>query len=118
MSDDSEGRYVWAVEWVNPFAGQNERGMVLYDVTLLPGVTKEDFEKFVAEEGFPAVGGILTRAIRFNGQYLLRSSERGGPDPLSNIQKEGVAERLASLCTHTTDKSFYVVMNSGTASGE
>ena len=118
MSDDSEVKYVWAVEWHNPFANQNKRGMVFYDVTLLPGVTEEEFEKFLTEEGFPAVGGILTRAIRFEQQYLLRYSGDKGPDPLSNIQKQGVAEKLRSLCKHTTDKNFYVVMSSGTASEE
>ncbi|PYQ58224.1 MAG: hypothetical protein DMF53_20785 [Acidobacteria bacterium] len=117
MSDDGEVKYVWAVEWHNPFA-QNKRGMVFYDVTLLPGVTEEELGKFLAEEGFPAVDGILTRAVRFEQQYLLRHSEEEGPDPLSSIQKEGVAEKLGSLCKHTTDKSFYVVMSSGTASEE
>jgi hypothetical protein len=51
-------------------------------------------------------------------QSLLRYSEREGPDPLNRIQKEGMAEKLASLCKYTTDKSFSVVMDSGTASGE
>jgi hypothetical protein len=118
MSDNDEVKYIWAVEWDNPFTQQDKRGMVFYEVTLLPGVTKEDFEKFLKEEGFPAVGGILTRAIRYNQQYLLKYSEREGPDPLGGIQKDGVAEKLATLCKHTTDKNFYVVMDSGTASEE
>jgi hypothetical protein len=118
MSDDNEVKYVWAVEWDNPFRKQDNRGMVFYDVTLLPGVTGEEFEKFLAEEGFPAVEGISTRAVRFGHQYLLRSSETEGPDSLSSIQKEGVKEKLGSLCKHITDKSFSVVMDSGIASGE
>jgi hypothetical protein len=118
MADDGEVKYVWAVEWHNPFANQNKRGMVFYDITLLPGVTEEEFEKFIVDEGFPAVGGILTRAIRFEQQYLLRYSGKEGPDPLSSIQKEGVAEKLGSLCKHTTDKDFYVVMSPGTTSEE
>lgn len=117
MKDD-EVRYVWAVEWENPFVQQNKRGMVFYDVTLLPGVTTEVFEKFLAEEGFPAVGGILTRAIRYEQQYLMRCSETDGPDPLSDIQKEGVAEKLATLCQRTTGERFHVVMDSGTAAEE
>jgi hypothetical protein len=115
---ECEVQYVWAVEWDNPFKQQDNRGMVFYNVTLLPGVTGEEFEKFLAEEGFPAVAGISTRAVRFGHQYLLRYSEGEGPDPLSSIQKEGVEEKLGSLCKHITDKNLYVVMDSGTASGK
>ena len=79
---------------------------------------EEEFERFLAEEGFPAVEGILTRAIRFKHQYLLRYSETEGPDPLSRIQKEGVAEKLESLCKHITDKNFHVVMGSEPVSVE
>jgi hypothetical protein len=118
MSDNGEVKYVWAVEWDNPFTQEDNRGVVFYDVTLLPGVTAEDFEKFVKEEGFPAVGGISTRAIRFNQQHLLKYSDSEGPDPLSSIQKEGVEEKLGSLCKHTTDRNFYVVMDSGADSEE
>ena len=116
--EEEEVKYVWAVEWDNPFAQENNRGIVFYDVTLLPGVAKEDFEKFLAEEAFPAVSGILTRAIRFNQQYLLRYSGNEGSDPLRSIQKKGVAEKLAALCKHATGKNFYVVMASGPASEE
>jgi hypothetical protein len=118
MSDHRKVKYVWAVEWHNPFANQDKRGMIFYDVTLRPGVTQEEFEKFVTDEGFPAVGGILTRAIRFEQQYLLRYSGGEGPDPLGSIQKLEAAEKLKSLCKHTTDKNFFVVMSSGTASEE
>lgn len=120
MEDDGEVKYVWAVEWVNPFSQQDKRGMVFYDVTLLPGVTEEEFEKFLAEEGLPAVEGILTRAIRFEQQYLMKHSEKEGinPDPLKSIQKKEVAEKLASLCKHRKTKSFHVVMGPGTASEE
>ena len=114
----AEARYVWAVEWDNPFNRENPRGMVLYDVALLPGVTEEEFATFLAEEGFAAVEGILTRAIRFKRQYLLRYSDKAGPDPLGRIQKEGVPEKLASLCRHTADSSFNVLMASGTSSEE
>ena len=118
MSGDSEVKYVWAVEWDNPFAQENHRGIVFYDVTLLPGVSEEDFQKFLAEEGFPAVGGILTRSVRFTQQYLLRRSEEEGLDPLSRIQKKDVAEKLGSICKHRIDKNFFVVMGPGTTSGE
>jgi hypothetical protein len=121
MSHSDEVKYVWAVEWNTRFAPQDrdKRGMVFYDVTLLPGVTEEEFEKFLAEEGFQAVGGILTRAgLGIEQQYLLRYTETEGPDLLNMIQKEGVAEKLKSLCKHTKDKNLYVVMGPGTASGE
>jgi hypothetical protein len=117
MSDDRAVKYVWAVEWENPFDQQNNRGIVFYDVTLVPGVTEEEFQKFLAEEGFPAVRGILTRAVQFNQQYLLRYEEQG-PDPLSSIQEEGVAEKLGSLCKHRRDKQVHIVMGSATTSGE
>jgi hypothetical protein len=110
MSDDGKIKYVWVVEWENPFSQQDNKGIVFYDVTLLPGVKEEDFLKFLAEEAFLAVEGISTRAIRFAQQYLLRYSKREGPDPLNMIQKEGVEEKLESLCKHTVDKNFHIVM--------
>ena len=117
MSVDKAVKYVWAVEWDNPFNQQHNRGVVFYDVTLEPGVTEEEFQKFLAEEAFPAVKGILTRAIRFNDQYLLRNEEQG-PDPLGSIQKDGVAEKLASLCQHKMKKKTDIVMASATTSEE
>jgi hypothetical protein len=110
MSDDGNIKYVWVVEWENPFSQQDNKGMVFYDVTLLPGVKEEDFLKLLSEEAFLAVDGITTRAIRFTQQYLLRYSEREGPDPLRMIQKEGVKEKLGSLCKRRMDKSFHIVM--------
>jgi hypothetical protein len=110
MSDDGKIKYVWVVEWENPFSQQNKKGMVFYDVTLLPGVKEEDFLKFLTEEAFLAVDGIRTRAIRFTQQYLLRYSEKDGPDPLRMIQKEGVEEKLESLCIRRVDKNFHIVM--------
>jgi hypothetical protein len=53
MSNHSEVKYVWAVEWDNPFEQQNNRGMVFYEVTLLPGVTEEHFKEFLTNEAFP-----------------------------------------------------------------
>ncbi len=110
MSDDGKTKYVWAVEWENPFSQQDNKGIVFYDVTLLPGVKEEDFLKFLAEEAFLAVKGIHTRAIHFTQQYLLRYSEKDGPDPLSMIQKKGVEEKLEPLCKHKVDKNFHIVM--------
>ena len=63
------------------------------------------------------MGGITTRTYQFNQQSLLSYSDVVGPDPLHDIQKAGVAAKLATLCRITTDKNLYVVMDSGTASG-
>jgi len=118
MADNGEDRYVWAVEWENPFAPEHKRGMVFYDVTLLPGVTKEAFEKYLTEEALPAVRGILTRAIRFEDQYLMKDAGEDGPDPLDKIQKVGVTEKLGALCKHTKGKSFYITASHKTSSEE
>jgi hypothetical protein len=116
MSDQSEVNYVWAVEWDNPFDQQNNRGMVLHEVTLRTGVTEEHFLEFVTSEGFPAVDRISTRAIRYGHQYLLRRSTEQSADALGSIQDQGVAAKLKSLCTQGADTSFFVLADSATKS--
>ena len=114
--DEEASRYVWAVEWRNPFSQDKRSGLVLYDITLQPGVTEEEFQQFLAEQGFAGVSGILTRAIQFGKQHLLRAEEQAGPDPLDRIQQEGVAERLGSLATFTRVQGLITVMSSETDS--
>ena len=109
MSDNSKKKYLWAVEWNNPFSQQENRGMLFYSVTLRPEVKQEDFEKFMKEEAIPAVEGILTRAIKFGPQYLLEEAGEKGPDALDSQQVREMVKRLESLATHTLDNRFCTV---------
>jgi hypothetical protein len=121
MPETSEKTYVWAIEWTNPFASPpNNQGMTFYRVTLHPDVKAEDFETFLREEGFPAVGGILTRAIRFDGpQYLLKEdADDLSPDPLDTSQVAGITTKLQAFGTYKIDHQFLTVLSSDAPSSE
>ena len=117
-------RYIWAIEWNNRFANKDKRrGMFFYDVTLLPGVKARQFEKFIEKEAFPAVQGILTRAIVFGPQYLLAGEEgspaaaaEGGEGPLDDSQVAKAANKLKSLATCTLISQFRCVLGPPSAS--
>lgn len=116
--------YVWAIEWNNPFANKDaRRGMVFYNVTLLPGVKAPQFEKFMEKEAFPAIQGILTRAIVFGPQYLLAgdgesptAATDGGAGPLGNSQVVKIANKLKSLAICTLVSQFRCVLGPPSAS--
>jgi len=118
MSDNSKKKYLWVVEWDNPFAQHKNRGMLFYSITLLPDVEPEDFEKFMKEEAFPAIDGILTRAIRFGPQYLLEDAGEEGPDPLDNHQVIKVVKKLESLAARTLDNRFFIMTGPEHSSSE
>ena len=109
MSDNSNKKYLWVVEWNNPFTQQENRGMLFYNITLLPDVKQEDFEKFMKEEAIPAVEGILTRAIKYGPQYLLEDAGEKGPDALDSFQVGEIVKKLESLAKHSLDKRFLMV---------
>jgi hypothetical protein len=44
---------------------------VIHGIRLNPGVGPEEFEKFMAEEGFQMAGNVSTRAGAVAAQYLL-----------------------------------------------
>lgn len=118
VEEVAERKYLWAIEWNNPFTREHSRGITFYNLAPLSGVKEEEFEKFIKDEGFPAVGGILTRAIQFGPQYLLKERGDEGPDPLDNHQAAEMVKKLESLSTHKLDKQFYVVLSSEPTSSE
>ena len=109
MADTEQLKYLWIVEWHNPFEQRNNRGLFFYRLTVLPGVKPEDFEAFVKNEAFPAVGKILTRAIQYERQYLIRDAGIVRPDPLDSHQVEDMVKRLGALATHTLEDNFIEV---------
>lgn len=109
MQNNNKKKYVWVVEWDNPFAATNKRGMLFYSISPRPGVTKEEFEKFMKEEASPAVDGILTRAIRYKSKYLLEDLAEDGRDPLDISQVAEMVKKLGELTTHKLENGFLVV---------
>jgi len=109
VADTEQLKYLWIVEWHNPFTQHNNRGLLFYRLTVLPGVKPEDFEAFVKSEAFPAVGKILTRAIQFERQYLIKDAEAIRPDALDGHQVEDMVKRLGAFAAHTREDSFIVV---------
>lgn len=96
MTNDKPPKYLLAIEWDNPFASHNNKGLVLYDISPKDGMTPEELEKFVKEKAFPAIDGILTRAIRYKAKYLLTDEENEPIDPLDNHQvRDLINENLA-----------------------
>ena len=96
MTNDKTSKYLLAIEWDNPFASDNNKGLILYDVTPKDGMTPEEFEKFMKEKAFPAINNISTRAIRFKAKYLLTNEESKDINPLDNHQVEDlINENLA-----------------------
>lgn len=96
MANDKPQKYLLAIEWDNPFADRNNKGLVLYDISPKEGMTPEELEKFIKEKAFPAIDGILTRAIRFKAKYLLIDEKDGPIDPLDNLQiSDLINENLA-----------------------
>jgi len=109
LADTEPLKYLWIVEWHNPFAQENNRGLLFYRLTVLPGVKPEDFEAFVKNEAFPAVGKILTRAIQYERQYLIKDAGTIQPDALDSHQVEAMVKRLGALATHKLEDSFIAV---------
>ena len=99
MSGHRVQQYRLAVEWHDPFAGagQPDRGLVFYTITLRPEATPEDFESFVQAELAPAVRSISTRRFDYGPVYLLaETGEAILLNPLGGVQRAEVAKRLES----------------------
>jgi hypothetical protein len=121
MLEHRAQQYRLAVEWHDPFAGagQPDRGLVFYTITLRPEVTPEDFETFVKAELAPAVGGISTRRFDYGPVYLLAETGETIPlDPLGSVQRAEVAKRLESLSTHTLDHRYLMKLGPGSLSAD
>jgi len=78
MDGTSSPTYLYIVEWDDsvhrpPFT-------VVHGITLNEGVSRADFEKFVAEEAFAHVGDVRTKAGAVAAQYLV--TDTSGDPPL------------------------------------
>ncbi len=61
------------------------------------GTAPGEFEKFMKEKAFPAVDGILTRAVRYKAKYLLLDDADKKIDALDNHQvRDLINENLAA----------------------
>ena len=110
MADADGKTYLWLIKWENPFS-QPHRGMLFYSFTLRPDADVEAFEKLIKETAVPGVRGILTRAVRFNPQYLLtEDTERARLDALDSSQVAEVVKQLEAFGTHTPPDRFLVVI--------
>lgn len=109
MSENGAKKYLWAIEWNNPFTQFPNRGMIFYSITLHPDVKEEDFEMFMKEEAFPAVAGISTRAVFYKPQYLLKQGDRLD-DSTGFFQVEDTFKKLDSLGTYKVDNHFFTML--------
>jgi hypothetical protein len=78
MTEESSYDYWYVVEWDDSV--HRPPYTVMHGIKLNPGVQREDFEKFMAEEGFARVGDVRTRAGAVAAQYLL--TDTTGDPPL------------------------------------
>jgi hypothetical protein len=70
--------YLYLVEWDDSV--HRPPSSVLHAITLNPGVSRADFERFMIETGFAMAGEVRTRAGRIAVQHLL--AETSGEPPL------------------------------------
>jgi hypothetical protein len=77
---------------------------VLHKIKLNAGITREDFEKFMIEEGFPSVGNVTTRVGEVSTQYLLTDTIE---DPPSRIEELDLS--LEAFGTRTAVSSLRLV---------
>jgi hypothetical protein len=83
MAGTSSPDYVYIVEWDDsvhrpPFT-------VVHGITLNQGVSRADFEKFVAEEAFARVGDVRTKAGTVAAQYLVADTTGDPPLRLEDL---------------------------------
>ena len=110
MTNDKRRKYLLVIEWNNPFASTNNKGVLFYSVSPRSGMMPEEFERFMKEKAFPAVDDISTRATRYKAKYLLVDAEDRDLDVLDDLQVRNlVNENLAER--HLVD-SFITVTDS------
>lgn len=78
MSAENAYDYLYVVQWDDSV--HSPPYTVMHGIKLNPEVNREEFEKFMAEEGFSLVGNVSTRAGAVAGQYLL--TDTTGDPPL------------------------------------
>jgi len=69
MAEENSNLYYYLVEWDDTV--HRPPYTVIHGINLNPGVEREEFEKFMAEQGFQMVGNVNTRAGAVAAQYLL-----------------------------------------------
>jgi hypothetical protein len=69
MPEESSYDYLYVAEWDDSV--HRPPYTVMHTIKLKPGISREDFEKFVTDQGFPSVGNVTTRAGAVATQYLL-----------------------------------------------
>jgi hypothetical protein len=69
MEASNSDHYYYLVEWDDTV--HRPPYTVIHGINLNPGVEREEFEIFMAEQGFQMVGNITTRAGAVAAQYLL-----------------------------------------------
>jgi hypothetical protein len=110
MTNYKPKKYLLVIEWNNPFASANNKGILFYSICPRDGMMPEEFEKFMKEKAFPAIDDISTRAIRYKAKYLLVDEEDKELDALDNDQVRNlINENLAER--HLVD-SFFTVTDS------
>src|SRR6476620_6662644 len=110
MANEKPRKYLFVIEWNNPFTSTNDKGVLFYSVCPRDGMLPEEFEKFMKEKAFPAVDDISTRGRRYKAKYLLVDAEDKELDAFDNDQmKNLINENLVER--HLVD-SFFTVTDS------
>ena len=107
MTNDNSQKYLLVIEWDNPFASTNNKGVLFYSVSPKEGMTPPAFEKFIMEKAFPAIDDISTRAIRYKAKYLLVDAGDKETDALDNHQVRDLINK--NLAEHKLVDSFFDV---------
>jgi hypothetical protein len=102
MTDVSSYDYLYIVEWDDSV--HRPPYTVMHRIKLNPEVSREDFEKFMVEEGFPPVGKVSTRAGAVAAQYLLIDTTGDPPMRLEELDLN-----LGSFGSRTSVTKFRVV---------
>jgi len=76
MSEQRNYDNLYVVEWDD--SASRPAYAVIHGVKLNPGVSGEDFERFVTERGFPHVAKVSTRIGSVSAQYLLTETTGTG----------------------------------------
>ena len=102
MADESMFDYLYVVEWDDSV--HRPPYTVMHRIKLNPGVSREDFEKFMADDGFVAqVSEVETRIGQVAAQYLL--AESSGPP----LRAEELDLDLSSFANRTSVTKFTIV---------
>ena len=103
MADESSYDYLYVVVWDDSV--HRPPYTVMHKISLNAGVSREDFEKFMAKEGFAQVSQVKTRDGQVAAQYLF--TESSGPP----LRPEELDLDLTSFGTRTSATKFTVVQS-------